>query len=210
MSAERDYFDWRPTPAHGKGCKQTRWEVRERRTDYPSSGREDIDLQLVCPEVGGCGVAITWSFSLAPDKDEESGDPRSGIGYSSGPVAHIGYGVKPVRVNGVWLHSGPPLLPGYGDGPDYYLVTSSPSPPAGWADVLGVIGQVRRHGRQLKGRWFATADYAEGRHGGMSPQQTAEDRTSRTAAVAWVIAQTEATETAEAAVSTLTPKETYL
>lgn len=186
MRADGDYFDWKPVRGHAEGCKQTRWVLRERRTEH-ITGREEIAVQAVCPQDGGCGVAITWSFSLAPDKDDDSGDPRSGYGWSSGPVENIGYGTKPTRVGQVWLHAGAPLVLGFDDeGPEYYLVTRDQSPPAGWGEVLGQIGPVRRGGRQVKSRWSAAAGFATGKYG-TYVAHSCDDRKSRTAAVAWVL-----------------------
>ncbi|MFG1873357.1 hypothetical protein ACGFIV_00790 [Sphaerisporangium sp. NPDC049003] len=182
---ESDYFDWAMVGGHAKGCKQTRWEIRERHDEH-ITGRQEIELQAVCPQVGGCGVAITWSFSVAPDTDPVSGDVRSGTGWSSGPVEHIGYGTKPTRAGEVWLHAGAPLILGHAEGPAYYLVTRSQTPPADWAEVLGSVAPARHRGRQVKSRWLAGAGYSPGKYG-TRPTQTCDDRKSRTAAVAWVL-----------------------
>ncbi len=209
--AQRDYFSWKPVLGHAEECKQTRWEMRQRRTEHVT-GRQEIEVQAVCPQVGGCGVVLTWSFSLAPDKDAGSGNTRSGYTFSSRPVEHIGYGTKPVRVGEVWLHAGSPMLPKY-EGPEYYLVTRSPAPPRDWPEVLGYIAPARRSGRQVKSRWHAAAGLVPN-SSSASATVAVDDLKSRAAAISWVCER--AAELSDAAVvdpapvDTLTPQETYL
>ncbi|MFD0656595.1 hypothetical protein [Thermocatellispora tengchongensis] len=86
----------------------------------------------------------------------------------------------------MWLHPGPALLGWPESRPDYFAVTRSKTPPATWADVLGVIAPARRRGRQVKSRWSAGAHFTPSRYGA-HPRHTHDALTSRTAAATWVV-----------------------
>lgn len=177
------YFDWRGIGSHAAGCKQTRWDVREYSFER-HDGTQDYGLRAICPQPAGCGVVREWSFSIAPDRDPESGDVRSGAGWGSGPVEYIGYGTAPTRCGDVWLHAGPTLLRQRDMPPDYWLVTRSAAPPETRAEVIGTVAHAVRNGRYVKARWFA-AGQVQGRYGS-SARESREDFTSRAAAVRWV------------------------
>ncbi|WP_214327880.1 hypothetical protein [Nonomuraea sediminis] len=180
-----DYLDFR-TVQHAKECTAAGWQVLER-TREDLGGRSNLTIRLVCPRPKGCGIFHQWTVDLAPDRDD-GGDRRSGCTYEGGPVERIGYGTPPIKTGGVWLHAGPPLVSfSWADeGPDYFVVTASSAPPAEPGDVLGIIGQGRKDGRQLKGRWWAGAGYRTGRYG-LSPAHTTDQVASRGAAVRWVL-----------------------
>ncbi|MCK2214251.1 hypothetical protein MF672_010680 [Actinomadura sp. ATCC 31491] len=188
---DADYFGYRLIP-HAKGCKSPRWEVLDR-TERLAGGDRRWFIRIVCPQPKGCGVYHEWRVDLCTESDPESGDPHSGIAAYTGPVEDIGYGTAPVKVDGVWLHAGRPLLLKRGEPPEYYLVTASPERPRRWQDLLGVVGQLRspRSASGFSRRWYAATGYREYEYGGgASPSCTDDQRPSRTAAVRWVVEQT--------------------
>lgn len=179
------YMDWSPFATHAPDCKRTGWDVRTYQTEH-ISGRREIAIRAICPEAGGCGTVVEYAFDLAPDRDPETGDIRSGTTMSGGSVGLIGYGTKPQRVGDVWLHAGPPL----GDwetSPEWWYVTRSATPPATRSDTLGKVFTLRKNGRQLKGRFGAGAGWEQRHHGaGAHLSEIREDLSSRTAAARWV------------------------
>ncbi|GAA4100760.1 hypothetical protein [Nonomuraea soli] len=180
-----DYLGWRPYP-HAEGCARPGWEVLDQNLDHVGGTRE-LKIRIVCPQPKGCGVYHEWQVTLAPDKDDD-GYPRSGYGTRSGPVERIGYGTAPIKVGDAWLHAGPPLLPDWADeeGPEYLVVTATSQRPRVLGDVLGVIGQPRRHGRQVKSRWWAVTDLTATKYGTTVGQRD-DHLTSRAAAARWVL-----------------------
>ncbi|NJP93948.1 hypothetical protein HCN51_31690 [Nonomuraea sp. FMUSA5-5] len=181
------YMDWTPFAQHGTGCKRVGWDVRQAKAEFTSGSRE-VAIRAICPEPGGgCGRVFEFHVSLAPDRDPETGDVRSGEAWSSGGVDKIGYGTKPQRIGDVWLHAGPPVVEWASeDGPEWWYVTRSAEPPTRHEDTLGKVFRLRRAGRQLKGRFGGGAGWERGKYYGMNLAETREDLPSRTAAARWV------------------------
>lgn len=190
MKHNDPYMDWTPMAQHGPDCKRTGWDVRQHRTEH-INGHREIAIRAICPEAGGCGRMFELHVSLAPDRDPKTEDLRSGEASSSGSVELIGYGTKPQRVGDVWLHAGPPFAP-YSrlieqEGPEWWYVTRSATPPATRADTLGKVFTLRKNGRQLKSRFGAGTGW-EPRpyYGGANLREIREDLTSIRAAAQWV------------------------
>lgn len=189
LSHTDPYMDWRPMAAHADGCKRTGWDVRRcERESY--GGSRDIGVRAICPETGGCGVVVELMFHLADERDPDTQDLRSGESYSGGHVDRIGYGTKPTKIGGVWLHAGPPFAAfswATDDGPEWWYVTRSETPPASCDETLGKIFRLRKDGRQLKGRFGAGAGWKRDRYAsGELLRERRDDLTSRTAAARWV------------------------
>lgn len=179
------YKDWTPFATHADGCKRIGWDVRQCRIEF-HDGRREIAIRAICPEAGGCGRLFEQHVSLAPDRDPETQDLRSGEGWSSGGVDRIGYGTKPQRVGDVWLHAGPPLLDRE-EGPEWWYVSRSSTPPTDRSETLGKVFRLRARGRQLKGRFGAGAGWRQrDKYGGEYLREIREDLASRTAAARWV------------------------
>lgn len=180
------YVDWKPFAAHADGCKRTGWDVREHRIEH-ISGRREIAVRAICAETGGCGRVFELHVSLAADRDPETEDLRSGEGWSSGGVDLIGYGTKPQRVGGVWLHAGPPIAGWARDeGPEWWYVTRSATPPTGRAGTLGKVFALRKNGRMIKSRFGGGAGWKRDRYDVELLREIRDDLTSRTAAARWV------------------------
>lgn len=181
------YVDWKPFAAHADGCKRTGWDVREHRIEH-ISGRREIAIRAICAEAGGCGRMFELHVDLAPDRDPETGDLRSGEGWSSGGVDLIGYGTKPQRVGDVWLHAGPPIVEWARDeGPEWWYVTRTAKPPTDRADTLGKVFALRKNGRMIKSRFGAGAGWKRDRYAsGELLREIRDDLSSRTAAARWV------------------------
>jgi hypothetical protein len=182
-------MDWSPFAAHAPGCKRTGWDVRQHRVEH-TGGHREIAIRAICSESGGCGLVFEFHVSLAPDRDPETEDLRSGEGWSTSGVERIGYGTKPQRVGDVWLHAGPPFAAfswTEEEGPAWWYVTRSSTPPTDYKDTLGKVYRLRKAGRQLKGRVGAGAGWKpRTRYGGMHLVETREDLASVRVAARWV------------------------
>ncbi|GAA2685395.1 hypothetical protein [Nonomuraea recticatena] len=200
ISAHGLYFDWK-TIQHQPGCSRG-WVAREHTTESPDGDLRTAVLQLVCPLPGGCGKVVEARHDEEPGTQPMSGAQRDRWRTVQTTVDEIGYGSAPIRVTGVWLHPGAPLVLGYDEGPAYYLVTRSPERPAHWGDVLGIIGQARNRGRQVKKHWHVATNFefrtsaanfgfGSSAFNSPSPRDTEVDLPSRTAAVRWVIEHTD-------------------
>jgi hypothetical protein len=162
------YFRYRSVAGHLEGCSRRGtdvWEttryVRER---YPD-GTETV-IRSACRE---CGV-------VAFERTD------SDMSHETTHASQVGYGSKPEKVLGHWLHPGPGIWYGDDRGPTVFFVTATKEPPTRPEDVLGKVGWNLgpRHGL----RWSAGLGCTD--HGTVlrGAEQTWP---SRRAAVAWVI-----------------------
>jgi hypothetical protein len=168
------YFGYRPVAGHAPGCSRegtNQWEAmcftRER---FGSDEPWETTLRFFCSECGHVVLATSV------------GEPT--MEYTH--VSRIGYGAKPERVAGLWLHPGP-VFRYYDDrGPTAFYVTRGKDRPRVPADVLGVVGW--HLGKRGGVRWSAglgCTDYGSVR------TDSGQDFGSRRAAVAWIAAQPE-------------------
>ena len=163
------YFRYRSVAGHLEGCSRRGsdvWEVtRYVRERYPD-GAETV-IRYACHQCGVVGF--------------ERADGDMSIEHTH--ASQVGYGSKPERVLGVWLHPGPRIWYGDDRGPAAYLVTAGKEPPARPGDVLGKVGWSLgpRHGV----RWAAGLGCTG--HGTVLAS-SGQTWTSRRAAVAWVVA----------------------
>lgn len=165
------YFEYNPVNGHAPGCRREGsdlWEVTRYAYESFSGETKETTVRLLCAE---CGAAVF--FSIDGTLAEEHTD-----------VSVIGFGSRPERVAGLWLHPGPVLWRGEGHGPARFYVTRSKGRPRAPEDVLGAVAW--RFGPRGGIRWNAGL--------GLTPHgiiQTSADSdfTSRRAAVAWIAAQ---------------------
>lgn len=166
-SIHRTYFGYAPLGGHEHGCRADNggWEVSiatDERVDHDNVA----DLRLVCRS---CGRVVLLH----------------GKNYEFTSVERIGYGSKPERCAGVWLHAGQPLTYLSTDpGPWDYYVTGYLTPPADESEVLGIITRaITPRGAQ---RWLA--GYGQ-RPGGGAITNTDERFKTKFAAVRWITAE---------------------
>lgn len=165
------YFGYRPISGHFEGCKlagTSVFEVTQYTWDgYTGETRETV-IRLACPE--GCGSVSFTSFDREHTFDQAN-------------AGNIGYGSRPEKVLGLWLHPGPRLLRGTReDNPPYcYLVTVTPARPQKPEDVAGLVAWDfgPRRGR----RWSAGLDCTPG---GRVQTSSGQHWTSRHGAVRWI------------------------
>lgn len=178
-SIHRTYFGYAPLGGHEPGCRagNSGWEVSiatdERYRVDQSTGEEvdhsAADVRLVCRS---CRRVVLFHL-------------RGMNSYEYTHVDRIGYGTKPERCAGVWLHAGQPLTYLSDDpGPWDYYVTGSPTPPADESEVLGIMSR-NLTPRQAQ-RWLA--GYGQ-RPGGGAITSTDERFKTKTAAVRWITAE---------------------
>lgn len=162
------YFEYEPMPWHEPGCSRAgsdQWQV----TRYTYYGilveHEETTLRFMC---GQCGAAVLLSLKGIPEPE-----------FSD--IATLGFGSKPERVSGLWLHPGPRLWPGEEHGPSSFYVTRTKDRPRDPEDVAGVVGW--ELGPRGGVRWRAGLGANE--YGGA---KTVADGpfSSRRAAVTWI------------------------
>ncbi|MDN3356033.1 hypothetical protein [Actinomadura sp. DC4] len=185
MSLHHTYFGHQPLNGHHPDCVAAGptgnggWEaaiaIDEIPFVDPKTGdrgyRRECGLRLLCRS---CGAVI-----------QLHADDADALHYTN--VTELGYGSKPERCAGMWLHPGAPLLPG--EGPYDYYVTDSPHPPADESQVAGVISRfVTKRGAK---QWLAA--YGQ-RQGGGAISRTDEHFKTKAAAVKWITATRAAAE----------------
>jgi hypothetical protein len=172
------YFHYQPVGGHVPDCPAAAdgvWEVAEYHRDN-LAGRETV-LRMVCRQCGGARFFTSHEMT-----------------YESTNVANIGFGAKPERVAGLWLHAGPPLWQGHKWGPTAFYVTTTKERPRAFADVAGIIGW--RQGKRGGQRWDAgtgCSDYGSIQAG------AGRDFNTKHAAAAWIKSELERPTAAAAA-----------
>jgi hypothetical protein len=165
------YFGYRWAALHEPGCPRQgtdSWEA----TQYIREGldgevRETV-LRLACHDCG----AVTFETTAGPAQ----------VQHARG--ADIGYGRRPEKTAGLWLHPGPRLWPGEEHGPREFLVTRTPDRPREPGDAVGKVAW--QLGPRGGIRW--TAGLGVTSHG-TARADAGRDFPSRHAAVAWIALQ---------------------
>jgi hypothetical protein len=181
FSISEQYFGFTPMTSHRETCSRSGtnlWEVsrihRERLRSQETGGPyTETAIRMVCTE---CGVVHL--------------DHGENWGTQGTTTREIGYGAKPIRCAGLWLHPGP-IYPYRDDtDPETYYATGSPERPTEPRDVIGIIGWYRpfngsRHGAV---RWWAGIGLTElGNARTTAPDDLVLK--SKTAAARWVADQ---------------------
>jgi hypothetical protein len=167
------YFNYQSATRHGPGCSREGsdvWEVTRLTREAFGSLPEKNTFRFFC---GECGHARFVTFE---------GD----LTYESTHASQIGFGSKPERVMGLWLHPGPRFWAGEGHGPYEFYVTRTKDRPRVAADVTGAVGW--RLGPRGGIRWNASVGLTDR---GNAVTAAPSDFGSRRAAVAWIAAQPE-------------------
>lgn len=178
LSISDHYFGFQELAEHAADCPlhgTNMWEVTRLRQDnsvlQPDGSRDETTVRLVC---GKCRVVHLETAHGSTSSELTSAD-------------RIGYGAKPQRSCGLWLHAGPhmPLSFTNDRGPEVYYLTGSNEPPTSPDDVIGMVGWAS--GQRGGIRWWAGYGMHEGRHGVHVERTADNDFKTRTAAVQWVV-----------------------
>lgn len=127
------YFGFVPMATHKEACRWagtnvwevTKHEVCRRRTEEDGGDYTDTTIRMICRDCGvvqmDVGQINTWQSSN---------------------ITAIGYGSKPLRRGGLWLHPGPARIMAESAqlGPETYYVTASDQAPRTLADAIGIVG----------------------------------------------------------------------
>lgn len=165
------YFGYRPVASHMPDCSllnSDTWEVTRHTWENFDGSKVETTVRLACHE---CGSITFMKF------DEEAS-------CRSTSASAVGYGSRPERAGGLWLHPGPRYDFWAERGPTAYYVTRTKERPREPGDVAGIVGW----GTGPRGgvRWEAgtgCTEYGSVEHG------AGRHFTSRRAAVAWIAAQ---------------------
>jgi hypothetical protein len=165
------YFKFQPVAGHMPGCTRAGtdlWEVTRFTRDWDGDTRQTT-FRFACHD---CGVVAFESID----------GPMASVEHTH--ASEIGYGSRPEKVAGLWLHPGPRIWHGDDRGPTAYYVTRTKDRPQSPDDVAGVVGWHLgpRHGI----RWSAGLHPTD--HGTVTTT-SGQDWSSRRAAVAWIAAQ---------------------
>lgn len=167
------YFDYTSPVWHEPGCSHAIGGQLDVGL-YRYEGREiqEFTLRLMCP---GCGAVTFVSMNGEPDMERTD-------------TSAIGFGLKPEKVAGLWLHPGPPLWRGEEHGPTKFYVTRTKDRPRAPEDVDGIVGW--SPGRRGGIHW--QAELAAVKYDMVVAKETADrDFKSRPAAVKWIAAHLE-------------------
>lgn len=168
LGTQRLYFGFRPVAAHKPDCPRRGTALVEatKQVEFDLDGEvEQETYRFACSE---CGETL-FVFS---DHDLDSERTNAG---------QIGFGAKPERVGGLWLHPGPRLLRDDEKGPWEYLVTREPTRPQTTDEVVGKLRAVP--GPRGGTRWSAGVGYDER---GFVSTNADEFFRSKRAAVDWI------------------------
>lgn len=160
---------------HRDGCKlfgTGMWEVARMRIEAgPVFAEDQVVTRMLCRQCAAVHL-------VAADADKRRATS----------IDQIGYGGRPERAAGLWLHPGPPMFPGDDDGPWEYYASGSPDAPARPEDVIGLIA--RRHGQRGGTLWRAGYGVRKGTYRGYHvDRQGPHYFRSRAAAAKWLAAQ---------------------
>jgi hypothetical protein len=163
------YFRYQPVAGHVVGCPHrdtNLWETTRFTWVSFDGDRTETTIRYACRQ---CGMV---NFEHVD----------SAMSFECTHASQVGYGSRPERVLGVWLHPGPRIWHGDERGPMVYLVTASKEPPRRPEDVTGKVAWFL--GPRGGVRWSAGLGCT-----GHGTVVTAADQNwaSRRAAVAWVI-----------------------
>jgi hypothetical protein len=173
LNIRAQYFGFRSLAAHLPGCPHAgtdTWEAT-RYTDTTWDGEtvRETTIRLACHD---CGVVAFETFDAAPSS------------FECTHADNVGYGARPEKAAGLWLHPGPPIWHGHEAGPTTYYVTQIRDRPRAPADVAGVVGW--HLGPRGGVRWGAGIGQTDS---GCVREGAGRDWTSRRAAVAWIAAR---------------------
>lgn len=162
------YFEYESLSWHKPGCPQAdgdQWQVT-RHTYYGyAEENEETTFRFMCEQ---CGTTVLLSMKGIPQPEFSSTEA-------------LGFGSKPERVAGLWLHPGPRLWAGEKHGPTSYYVTRTKDRPRTPEDVVGAVSW--NLGPRRGTHWRAGVGANEYGHA----KTLADDLfSSRTAAVKWI------------------------
>jgi hypothetical protein len=166
------YFRFGPVAGHLPDCPRAGtgiWEVTRHARDGLNGETRETTIRVACFD---CGVVRFETFNGAPMSTETT------------HASETGYGSRPEKVAGLWLHPGPRIWHGDDRGPTAYYVTRTKDRPRVPADAIGIVGWHlgKRHGVRW-GAGLQPTDY------GTVARAADQDWPSRRAAVAWIAAQ---------------------
>lgn len=161
------YFGYGPAAGHAPGCVRhgtDTWDVTRFTRLGTGDQADETVIRLACDK---CGVITFASF----DGDRTTETTHADV---------IGFGSKPEKVAGLWLHAGPPFW--YGDDrPECYYVTVTKDRPQRPEDAAGIVAWSR--GPRGGTRWQAAHGLTER---GRAREQAGRNFPCRRAAVEWI------------------------
>lgn len=170
-NAHRLYFEYQPVAAHAPDCPRQDTELMEvtraERTNFDGQLTKET-YRFACSK---CGAAVFVTSDRALSIEYTGAD-------------QIGFGSKPERVAGLWLHPGPRMFYRDEKGPTRYLVTRDRERPREPGDVVGVTAW--SPGPRGGVRWWAGTGYDE--RGYVTANAGEQHFRSRKAAVEWIAA----------------------
>lgn len=165
------YFGFRSPAGHALACPlrgTDTWDVTAHRHEPYGRDTTVTTIRLLCRT---CGTVLFERF-------------EGGLSFEYSSTKETGYGSRPSKVAGLWLHAGPTFWSRDDRGPTAFYVTRDKDIPLAETDVLGVVGwSLTRRGAV---RWWAGLGCRP--HGGVETSAGIEFA-SRTAAVRWLADQ---------------------
>jgi hypothetical protein len=172
------YFRYKSAAGHMPKCALAgtdTWETTRFTWSSFDGSKTQTTLRLAC---GECGAVTFLRFD-----EEES--------FEATHASQVGFGTRPERVAGLWLHPGPLIWRHDDRGPTSFYVTRTKDRPRDPADVAGVVGW--HLGKRGGVRWSAGTGCTAY---GSIEVGAGQDFASRRAAVAWIAAALTADERA--------------
>jgi hypothetical protein len=166
------YFGFRPVAGHMPECSRVgtdAWEATQFTRPGPDDEVKETVFRFACHE---CGVVAFESFD----------GPAASLEFTH--ASEAGYGSRPQRAAGLWLHPGPRAWHGDDRGPRESYVTAGKDRPRQPGDVAGMVAW--HLGRRAAVRWSAGLGLTG--HGTVKAA-AGQEFSSRCAAVAWIAAQ---------------------
>jgi hypothetical protein len=183
LNIRAQYFDFRPVAGHLPDCPRAGTDVWEttRYTWHSFDGEtvRETTFRVACHD---CGVVAFETFDGPPS------------GFQGTHASIVGYGSRPEKVCGLWLHPGPRLWDGDDHGPAAFYVTETRDRPRDLADMAGVVAW--HMGPRGGTRWAAGLGQTSS---GCVRESSGQDWPSRRPAVAWIAAQVTAAAAGRAA-----------
>jgi hypothetical protein len=167
------YFAFHPVATHGAECSRTGtdvWEATRFTWEGFNGETKETTFRFACFE---CGVVAFESIN-GPVADRERTH-----------CSQVGFGSKPERAAGLWLHPGPRIsLRSDDPGPLRYFVTRTSDRPRQPEDIAGIVAwTLGKRGGVHWGAGLGATDYGTAKSG------AGQEFSSRRKAVGWIAAQ---------------------
>jgi len=166
------YFEFKPVARHQQNCPNAgtnTWETTRYTWDAFTGETRRTVFRFACH---ACGMVAFEAVDGEMTSQEWT------------HASQVGYGSKPEKVAGLWLHPGARLMAGDDQGPREFYVTRTKDRPTTPDEVTGVVAW--HFGKRMGVRW--SAGFGLTGHG-TAAKVAGIDFRSRHAAVAWIAGQ---------------------